>query len=52
MRMLKNNISTNMPEGLFLLAQAYENDTEGDILSMGYQLSQEVHQFIRENCPG
>jgi hypothetical protein len=34
--MFKNTISTVMPEGLFLLATAYESDTEGDILSMGY----------------
>jgi hypothetical protein len=34
--MFKNSISTALPESLFLLASGYENDTEGDILSMGY----------------
>jgi pimeloyl-ACP methyl ester carboxylesterase len=52
MRLLKNVISVALPEALFLMSNSYEADTEGDILTMGYQLAQEVHQYIRENCPG
>eukprot|EP00347_Sterkiella_histriomuscorum_P005091 403357933 len=33
-------------------SSANEQDTEGSIMDMGYKLAQEVHQFIRESCPG
>ncbi len=52
MRMFKNIISIASPEAQFLCSQANEEDTEGNIFDMGYKLAQEVHQFIRESCPG
>ena len=52
MRCFKNIIATALPEAQFLCSQANEDDTECDIFNMGYKLSQEVHQFIRETCPG
>jgi poly(3-hydroxyalkanoate) synthetase len=52
LRMFKNNISIALPDALFLLSESNQADTEGDILTMGYQLAQEVQQYVRENCPG
>jgi len=52
MRMFKNIIQQALPESLFLCSSANEQDTEGDIGDMGHRLAQEVHNFIRESCPG
>jgi hypothetical protein len=52
MRTLKNIIAIAMPEAIFLCSSANEQDTDGDIMDMGYKLAQEIHQYIRENCPG
>jgi hypothetical protein len=52
MRQFKNIISIALPEALFLCAASNEDNTENDIAEMGYKLSLEVNQFIRENCPG
>ncbi len=51
-RMIKNEISIALPEATFLCATANETDTDGNIYDMGYRLAQEVHQYIRESCPG
>lgn len=52
MRMFKNIISIALPDAQYLCSQANEEDTEGNIFDMGYKLAQEVHQYIRESCPG
>ena len=52
MRNLKNAIAIALPEAIFLQATSNEGQTEGDIAEMGYRLSQEILQYIRENCPG
>eukprot|EP00347_Sterkiella_histriomuscorum_P011541 403372061 len=52
MRMFKNVISIALSEAQFLCSTANEQDTDGNILDMGYKLSQEVHQYVRESCPG
>jgi len=51
-RIFKNAISIAMPDALFLCAQANERDTDTDIFEMGKRLAEEVHQYIRESCPG
>jgi hypothetical protein len=51
-RMFKNAIAIALPDAQFLCAQANEDDTEGNIFDMGYRLAQEVHQYVRETCPG
>ena len=52
MRMFKNIISIAQPDAQFLCSAANEDDTEGNIFDMGYKLAQEVHQYVRESCPG
>jgi hypothetical protein len=52
MRMFKNIISIALPECQFLCSTANEDDTDGSIMDMGYKLAQEVHQYVRESCPG
>ena len=53
MRILKNSIAIALPEAVFLQSSSNEGQlTNGDIGEMGYRLSQEVLQYIRENCPG
>ena len=52
MRMMKNAIAVALPEAIFLQSTSNEGQTDGDIAEMGYRLSQEVLQYIRENCPG
>jgi hypothetical protein len=39
MRMFKNAISIALPDAQFLCSQANEDDTEGNILDMGYKLA-------------
>lgn len=39
MRMFKNVISIALPEAQFLCSAANEEDTEGNILDMGYKLA-------------
>ena len=39
MRTLKNVIAIAMPEAIFLCSTANEQDTDGDILEMGYKLA-------------
>ncbi len=51
-RVFKNVISVALPEALFLCATANEQDTDQDIFEMGAKLAEEVHQYIRESCPG
>jgi len=51
-RVFKNVISVALPEALFLCATANEHDTDMDIFEMGAKLAEEVHQYIRESCPG
>lgn len=45
-------ISIALPDALFLCAQSNERDTDVDIFEMGKRLAEEVHQYIRESCPG
>jgi len=52
MRCFKNIISIALPEAQFLCSAANEDDTECDIFAMGYKLSQEIQQHVRESCPG
>lgn len=52
MRMFKNIISIALPDSQFLCSTANEDNTDGNILDMGFRLSEEVHQYIRESCPG
>lgn len=51
-RTFKNVISIALPDALFLCAESNEKDSDLDIFDMGYKLSEEVHAYIRENCPG
>jgi len=51
-RMMKNIISVALPEAQFLCSITNEDSTDGNIHDMGYRLAQEVHQFVRESCPG
>uniref|UniRef100_A0A7S3FS89 DUF676 domain-containing protein n=1 Tax=Strombidium rassoulzadegani TaxID=1082188 RepID=A0A7S3FS89_9SPIT len=51
-RIFKNVISIALPDALFLCAQANEQDTDTDIFEMGKKLADEIHQYIRESCPG
>ena len=52
MRNFKNVISVALPDALFMCASANERDTDQDIFEMGKKLAEEVHQYIRESCPG
>lgn len=52
MRNLKNVISISLPDAIFLQSTSNENKTDGDIIEMGTRLANEVHTYIRENCPG
>lgn len=52
MRIFKNIISIAMPDALFMCATANERDTDQDVFDMGRRLAEEVHQYIRESCPG
>ena len=52
MRNFKNIISIALPDALFLCAQANERDSDKDIFSMGMRLSEEIHNYVDENCPG
>jgi len=49
---LKNNISLFDTNATFLISTANEGQTDGDISEMGHRLSEEVHYFIQEYCPG
>ena len=51
MRLLKNNLSLQHPEALFLQSSANEELTEGDIFEMGERLANEVKQYIQSFCP-
>ena len=46
MRLLKNNLSLNHPEAIFLASSVNEELTEGDIFEMGERLANEVKQYI------
>jgi Putative serine esterase (DUF676) len=46
MRLLKNNLSLNHPEAIFLASSVNEDLTEGDIFEMGERLANEVKQYI------
>ena len=52
MRLLKNTIALALPEAVFLPSTSNEGNSDSEIGEMGYRLSQEVLQYIRENCPG
>eukprot|EP00929_Paragymnodinium_shiwhaense_P091389 TRINITY_DN51362_c0_g2_i1.p1 TRINITY_DN51362_c0_g2~~TRINITY_DN51362_c0_g2_i1.p1 ORF type:complete len:785 (+),score=185.74 TRINITY_DN51362_c0_g2_i1:297-2651(+) len=52
MRLLRNNIALLYPGFLFLCSSANEEDTEGDIHSMGEHLADEVTNFVKDWCPG
>ena len=52
MRILKNAIAVALPEAIFLQSTSNEGQTDGDISEMGQRLSNEVLQYVRENCPG
>ena len=52
MRVFKNIISIALPDAVFLCAQANEQDSDHNIFEMGQKLADEVHQYIRESCPG
>jgi len=52
MRIFKNIISIALPDALFMCAQSNERETDLDIFEMGKRLAEEVHQYIRESCPG
>lgn len=52
MKLLKNTISMQHPEAIFLLSKKNENKTEGDIEEMGVRLAEEVEEFIEQYCPG
>ena len=49
---LKNNISLFDTNATFLISTSNEGQTDGDIGEMGHRLSEEVHYFISEYCPG
>lgn len=51
-RTFKNVISIALPDALFLCSESNEKDSDQGIFEMGYKLSEEVHGYIRENCPG
>jgi len=51
MKLFKNYISLAHPEAMFLCSSTNEDNTEGDIAEMGEKLSNEVINFITENCP-
>jgi Putative serine esterase (DUF676) len=51
MRLLKNNLSLNHPEAIFLTSSVNEDQTEGDIFEMGERLANEVKQYIQSFCP-
>lgn len=46
MRLLKNNLSLNHPEAIFLASSVNEDQTEGDLFEMGERLANEVKQYI------
>ena len=48
----KNTISVAMPDALLLSSEANEENSDMDILQMGEKLSQEIEEFMKENCPG
>ena len=50
--MIKNNIALVFPEVMFLMSQANEDNTEGDIAEMGVRLAQEINTHISHYCPG
>ena len=51
--MFRNVISNALPEALFLCSVTNEDgNTDGSVYDMGYRLSEEVNDFIRESCPG
>jgi hypothetical protein len=52
MKMIKNNIALIFPEVMFLMSQANEDNTEGDIAEMGVRLAQEINTHISHYCPG
>jgi len=41
-----------MPDALLLSSEANEENSDMDILQMGEKLSQEIEEFMKENCPG
>lgn len=52
MRLFKNNLALVYPDAVFLMSNANEDNTDGDINEMGIRLSQEVVNFICDWCPG
>jgi hypothetical protein len=52
MRLFKNNLALVYPDAIFLMSNANEDNTDGDMNEMGIRLSQEVVNFICDWCPG
>jgi len=52
MRLFKNNLALVYPDAIFLMSNANEDNTDGDLNEMGIRLSQEVVNFICDWCPG
>ena len=51
-RNFKNVISVVLPDALILSSEANEENSDQDIFTMGKNLSVEITEFIKENCPG
>lgn len=52
MRLFKNNLAVVYPDAIFLMSNANEDNTDGDMNEMGIRLSQEVVNFVCDWCPG
>jgi triacylglycerol esterase/lipase EstA (alpha/beta hydrolase family) len=52
MKIIRNNIALVFPEVMFLMSQANEDQTEGNIRDMGVRLAQEINNHITQYCPG
>jgi Putative serine esterase (DUF676)/Protein FAM135 len=50
-RLIRNQVALCRPDTILMCSHMNEGETEGDILSMGERLSEEIIQYIHEWCP-
>ena len=51
-RNFKNVINVALPDALILSSESNEENSDLDLVTMGFKLANEIKGFANENCPG
>ena len=51
-RNFKNVINVALPDALILSSESNEENSDLDLVTMGFKLANEIKGFAKENCPG